>query len=385
VSEPALSEWPVRVVFLLPSFDVGGAEGVVAKTVAGLDRRRYEPIVVAFARGSGHIATEVQRAGARALDLGLQSRLSPAPLLGLLNLMRDLRPQIVVTMMFHAGLAGRVIGRLAGVPIIVSSERVVDWESRARRLLNRATVWMCDAVTTNSRAGVEFWSRILARSPSDVQLVYNGVDIRTFAPGPARDQTPVVIGNLGRLHRKNGHVHLLHALRELRNLTDVPWRCVIAGDGDQRSILLRLREKLGLADEVQFLGHVYDAAGFLKGIDVYVQPSVAEGMSNAVLEAMASGLPVVATAVGGTPEAVVQEQTGLLVSPADSPALAAALCRLVCDASARRELGAAGRARVLEMFSVERMIADTEALFERLLRQRAARGSADGNGLQGVG
>ncbi|MGH9329001.1 MAG: glycosyltransferase, partial [Vicinamibacterales bacterium] len=359
---------PVRVVFLLPSFEVGGAERVVVRTVGGLDRLRYEAVVVAFARGSGRIAAEAERSGLRTSDLGFRSRWSPAPLVRLLRLLRDLRPEILVTMMFHAGLAGRIIGRLAGVPIIISSERVVGWENRTRVFLNRATSSLVDAVTTNSSAGVQFWSRALRRAEG-VFLIPNGVDTGTFSPGPPQSRPTVMIGNLSRMDRdrSSGQADFLRALSLLRQMETTSWRCVLGGDGPDRRALEAFRDDLALTDLVSFVGHVDDPAGFLRGLDLYVQPSIVEGMPNAVLEAMATGLPVAATAVGGTPEAVVQERTGLLVPPSNPAVLAAALLRLVSEPEARHRFGAAGRARVVEMFSVERMVAETEALFEHLL------------------
>jgi glycosyltransferase involved in cell wall biosynthesis len=272
--------------------------------------------------------------------------------------------------MFHANFVGRTIGRFAGARVVVSSERVVGWESRTRRFLNRMTVHLADCVTTNSEAGRRFWQHALRVKGERIRVIPNGIDTNQFrVMRKHSDDSVVVIGNLGRLHRKNDHACLLHALAILAAMADVPpWRCQIGGDGPEREALEQLHAELGLRDRVHLVGHVSEPESFLAGLDLYVQSSVAEGMPNAVIEAMATGLPVIATAVGGTPEVVVAGATGLLVSPGDPALLAAAIRCLIDNPALRRVMGAAGRARIEERFSVQRMISATESLILELTR-----------------
>jgi glycosyltransferase involved in cell wall biosynthesis len=139
------------------------------------------------------------------------------------------------------------------------------------------------------------------------------------------------------------------------------------GYGPQEQRLKEMAEKLGLGERVHFVGYQQDIWTWLAACDVFALSSDWEGMPNAVLEAMAAGLPVVATAVGGTPDVVVQGTTGLLVPPDDATALAAALDRLIHDPDLRRMMGAAGRQRVRARFSAQQMVERTQALYRGLL------------------
>ena len=145
---------------------------------------------------------------------------------------------------------------------------------------------------------------------------------------------------------------------------------VIIGDGPERTALETLADDLGVADRIHWAGHRRDVPALLPAFDLYIQPSLHEGMPNTILEAMAAGLPVVATAVGGTPEVVVDGVTGLLVPPRDSNALVEAMAMLLSDQNLRYRMGRAGQERVKGQFSLERMVRQTQALYERLLKIR---------------
>jgi glycosyltransferase involved in cell wall biosynthesis len=148
----------------------------------------------------------------------------------------------------------------------------------------------------------------------------------------------------------------------------------IAGEGEQREALARQIERLGLQGRVRLLGHCEQAAPFLAALDVLALPSFHEGFPNAVLEAMAAGLPVVASAVGGVPEQVLDGQTGLLVPPGDDAALARALARLFSDPPWAARLGCAGRDRVARQFTLQAMASRTEALYASLLAEKRLAG-----------
>ena len=260
------------------------------------------------------------------------------------------------------------------MPRLICSERVVEWETPVRVALNRATVHMADAITTNSQAGVDFWASRLGLAPSKIRLIYNGVDTTGFQPRERASDAPsdgaggpIVIGNLGRLHHKSGQRHLLAALKRVAADASLPpWRCVIAGDGPEARSLADLAAGLGLSSRVELVGHVEVPERFLQTIDIYVQPSTAEGLPNAVLEAMATGLPVVATAVGGTPEVVEDGTTGWLTPSGDDAAMAERITRLLTDPARRAAMGRAGRLRVETRFSVRRMVQQTEDLLDEV-------------------
>jgi glycosyltransferase involved in cell wall biosynthesis len=353
----------LRVVFLLPALDVGGAERVVARTVRRLDKARFEPIVAAFIRGSGRLLSELD--GIETVVLG-ESR---GPLLGwhLLRFLHRSHTDVLLTFMFHANTAGRLAGRLAGVPIIVSSERVVGWESHWRIVVNRLTIHLTDAVTTNSSAGRDFWSRRLRHPIDNVHVIYNGVDLDQFPAHTSRRSLETRFGVLARFHRANGHRWLLDGLRCLHDRTTAPWTCEFAGDGPERAYIENTVQQMGLSNRVIFSGFCRDASSFLRSLDAYIHPALVAGMPNAVLEAMATGLPVIATAVGGTVEAILHGATGWLVTPGDVETFTERAAYVVSNPPEAVEIGSRARRRVEEVFSLDASVRSTEHLLENLV------------------
>jgi glycosyltransferase involved in cell wall biosynthesis len=215
--------------------------------------------------------------------------------------------------------------------------------------------------------------------PARIHLVPSGVEVERFAApmGPrAAVRAELGVGDgdcllvvVGALEDRKGHAVLLEAIARLGD-PRLQVRC--AGDGSLRAVLEARRDALGLARTVGFLGRVDDVAPLLGAGDVMVMPSRHEGLGVAALEAMAAGLPVVASRVGGLPEAVADGDTGLLVPPDDVAALAAAVARLAADPALARRLGAAGRARVRARFTMAAMAEGTLAVYRGLREGRAA-------------
>ena len=358
----------VKLVFLLPTFDVGGAERAVARLAARLDRHRYEVVVAAFVKGSGRLLAQPELQDVRTAVIGAERGAGLLP--ALWSWLRQERPTVLLTYMFHANQAGRVCGRLAGVPVILCSERVVGWESRWRVALNRLSVGLTDVVTTNSEAGRRFWSAELGLSADRVEVIPNGVDTETYRPVERHTGGVVRLGVLARLHRANGHDWLLDGLAALRKQVPTGWVCVAAGEGAEERALRAKAEALGLSDLVEFTGFELDAPSFLQSLDIYIHPSVVSGMPNATLEAMAVGLPIVATAVGGTPEVVEDGTTGWLVDVGDVNAFVDKTSRLLQSATERRRMGLLGRERVIQRFSLPAVVDRTQTVVDRAIQEK---------------
>lgn len=363
---------PIPLLFLLTNFDRGGAEKIVGRCALGLPRDKYAVHVAALQGRSQAMAGDLRRAGIPVHDLGMTCKGDLRVLSRLARLLRRERIRILFTFMFHPTVLGRVVGWLCRVPVRISSERVIAWEGRGRRLLNRWTVPLATHVMAVSERVAAYAAREFRIPPDRLSTIVNGVDLEHFRPVTrGRDAGPPVIGCTARLHRKNDHATLLRAFARVNARWPVA-RLLLVGRGPEESRLRALADALGVSPRVHFLGEQPDVAPSLAQMDLYVQASVAEGMPNSVLEAMAAGLPVVATAVGGTPELVLDGQTGLLVAPGDPSALADALLALLADGRLAESLGRAGRARVEAYFGEGLMIRQMEALLDRLVERHLA-------------
>lgn len=249
----------------------------------------------------------------------------------------------------------------ARVPVRISARRNLGTDVAGKRfpVLERILGWISTTVTANSGAVAD--AIVAQGTPADrVEVIYNGIDPFDQA-GAVEDQPPkaVVVANL--IHYK-GHRDLIEALASMDRR---PIEVDLLGDGPERPALEAQVAEAGLTDVVRFQGQVADVAGWLREAQLAIHPAHEEGFPNAVLEAMASGLPVIATAVGGTVEIVHDGETGLLVPPSDPPALAAAIDRLAADPELRSRLGRAARQEILTRFSWERCVEAHEALYRR--------------------
>jgi len=380
---------PVRILHAVDSLASGGTELVSAALIERTEGRFDH--AVCSVRGSGPAANGVAGFRVPITFLGKQRGHDWGLALRIARLCRRLRPHVV-----HArnwGTMDAVIGaRLAGVPVVIQSEHgreLSDLEGLHRRRLGirRLLAPFIDMHVVVSEH-LQRWllERVRVR-PEKVRVVPNGVDPIRFQPLRQRDlvreqhgygRTDLVFGAVGRLTPVKDHRTLLEAFDAVAKRRPHS-RLILIGDGAERPRLEEQVRQRGLADRVRLVGYRDDVPQWLGLMDVFVQPSLMEGMSNAVLEAMAAALPVVATAVGGTPEIVEHGVTGLLVPPATPHALGDAMMSYGADDHARVMHGAAGRERAERDFPLAKMIAGYVGVYCDALarRGRAIESSAD--------
>jgi glycosyltransferase involved in cell wall biosynthesis len=316
-----------------------------------------------------------------------QTRLAlPRLVYGLFEALRARRPDVVHAHRYKETILGTMAARALGIRAVVSTVHGFPSEEGYRGLARykmQLNLWLERRVTDRHHRTVVAVSQDMAaalrrRLRVPVALIPNGVPLPDGDPGgalPERgavraalglDAADVVLGTAGRLVPVKGLDTLLAAMGEVVAVAPRA-RLVILGDGPLMSALRGRASALGLDGRVRFAGHVPDVRPYLRAMDVFVLPSYAEGLPMALLEAMAAALPVVATAVGGVPEVVRDGGEGLLVPPGAPAALAGALLRLVADPDSRAAMGARGRARVAEAFSIEA----TGPLYVALYRELA--------------
>jgi sugar transferase (PEP-CTERM/EpsH1 system associated) len=366
----------IDVLHLITELSTGGAQTALLRLLAGLDRDRFRPAVACLYNGDKPVAQRIRSLGIPVTDLRMTAKWRLDALWRLYCLLRQQRPDILHTWMFHANFPGRLLGRLAGVPIIITSRRNEDIGGALRERLNRWTARLDDRVIAVCEVARRAEIERARVSPEHVVTIYNGIDVERFS---ATDGDLVIrvrrelgipagvplIGAVGRLHPQKDFAGLLDSLTEVQKYVS-PVRLLLVGEGELRDDLETRARSLGISGIVTFAGFRSDVAEILAACDVFVLPSLWEGMPNVVLEAMAVGLPVVATQVGGVPEIVLDGETGLLVPPGDSETLAQALIRLLRDPDLRSRMGRAGRRRVEQHFSANQLVLETEALYEAL-------------------
>jgi glycosyltransferase involved in cell wall biosynthesis len=310
-------------------------------------------------------------------DVQMREKTDLGALFRLYQHLHSQQPTILHTSLFHANLPGRIIGSLLGVPIIISSERTMAMENVWRYRLNRWTISMVDRVVAVSKNVGEFCITHIRLPAQKVVVIHNGVEIPPFSQHARKRARQalglpheiMVCGAVSRLHPVKGIDDLIIAFAQVSEKHDS--RLVIVGEGQERQHLEALARKIGCSNRVLWTGYREDVPKLLPAFDLFVQPSHHEGLPNTVLEAMAAGLPVVATAVGGTPELVLNHKTGLLVTAGDPAALGEAMSILLEKTHMRESLGQAGRLRVKQHFSVDKMVRKTEQLYELLLLEKA--------------
>lgn len=359
----------LRILTVITPSRLSGAERIAISLARGLVARGH---TVAFAcRNERPTLGALEAAGLPCLTTGIRGKLNPAALWRLLNAIRSFEPDVIHTHLSTAGLLGSLCGRLRGIPVVSHVHALNTW----------AFYRLADLIVTCS-GGVR--QHLLNQgAPADrVRLVYNGVDGERLQALRSRDEvraewgaTPhqPVIGVIAHLSEKKGHRYLIEAVALLRE-RHPDLLCFLIGDGPLQEHLQTLAADLGVAEQVRFTGFRPDALDLTGALDIVVLPSVAkEGLGMTLLEAAALGRPVVASDAPGIDEAVVRDETGLLVPPADAGALARAIERLITDPDLRSRMGEAGRERVQRMFTMERMVAEMEEVFAQALRSRGRR------------
>ena len=379
-------EDPIRVVYCIDNMQVGGTELNALRTAERLDRRRFSISVVCI-RDTGPLMARYQEASIPVHTFPMRSLLGVEAVrqgLRLVRLLRQERADIVHSHDAYTSVYGTICARTAGVRGIIASRR--SWHSphlRGRILqANRIAYRFAHRVVGNSPSVSRLVESEGGVSASRIVTIPNFLDPEAFEPIPAADrrrmldelgvpQDAFVVGIVARLSLVKDHATLLRAIASLR-LQIPALHCVLIGDGPERPHLEALADSLGIRDLVHFAGERTQPPNLHGLFDVSVLCSTSEAFPNSVLEAMAAARPVVATDVGGTPDAVHQGTTGLLVRPSDPSRLADAILRLYTEPALRTKLGTAACAAARAGYSADAVIGQVESLYTRLAGRAVA-------------
>lgn len=371
-----MSNRPLSILYLIGNCGHGGAEAQIAMQASQVSALGHRVIVAA--PGQGWLHEELGRRGIVAHSLRERTgKLAPALWAQeAAHLVRDNAADVIQSYLFQMNVAGALAGRMTGRPVVASVRgRAYDFDHRRR-------LW---AYRMMSRAGVTFTTPSLdlrdalvgagGLRPDRVIAIQNGVDLQTldraFAdPDASGLPAGFRVATVGRLDPVKGLDRFLEAAA-LAAPQAPDMRFVIVGDGPLRPDLEAQARQLGVADRVAFPGYCDNVAARLPCFDVFVLPSISEGMSNALLEAMAAARAIVATDIGANAEVVQAGHSALLVPPGDASALAGAIVQLYRDRALATSLGRAARARVSDHFSLARSAALYVDLYHALIRGEA--------------
>ncbi len=372
----------VRVLEMIDKPFLGGGQVTVLTLARGLDREIFE-VIVASEEG-GPLVDELEKMGIRHVPVKLGKYLGLSVARTIAELLRDNAVDIPHTHGGIAGLYGRLAARKAGTPAVVHTVHGIHYlhyrnpaAKRAFIALERRLSRFTDAVVFVSAADMEKAVRLRLALPPKARIIRNGVTPiareRLRDPAAVRAELgavgkPLVVA-VSRLHRQKGVEFLLRAVPLVRaEIPDV--RVVVAGGGPLAKRLGTELKALRIVDNAALLGERKDALDILAAADLFVLPSLWEGLPYVLVEAAALGKPIVATDIDGVREVIRSGATGVLVPPRDPGALAASILLLLKDKAFADSLGAAARAEIPPKFSIERMMGETESLYLEVLSRK---------------
>jgi glycosyltransferase involved in cell wall biosynthesis len=374
----------IKVELVIPTLDAGGAEKQLSLLATALDRERFDVGVTTLTRG-GPYEQELKEAGIPITSINKRFKIDPFAWRRLWISLRQRSPDIVHTWIFAANAYGRSAALRAGVPVVLGSERCVDpWKSFYqhwcdRRLVARSSIRQSTSLTTNSVGVVDFYDGHGIPS-SQFEVIPNAI----LPPSPPRRSRQEVFDSLniptskrlilsvGRLWPQKGYKDLVWAAELLRVLRD-DICYVIVGDGPQRERLEHFVDQIKAASAIRFAGQRDDVQELMHHAELLLNGSLYEGQSNSILEAMQSGVPVVATDIPGTQDLITHDSTGLLVPIRDPNEICKAANRILIEDGLAERLTKNAREKMQSEFSLEQMVRRHEQLYQRLFNETKGR------------
>ncbi len=370
----------MKIMQIIWGLDKGGAERVVVDLCVGLKKRGHQVSVCCFV-GGGRLQSELEESGVPVHVLRKKGRYDITVLFRLIHLFRKWQIEVVNTHLITADLWGRLAAKMAGVPVIVTTEHSADprlYRSRFQTMLDTLLGRATSKIIAVSKRVREHHLSTQSYRDSIFAVIYNGVDLEKFnSSGDSSislkkkelgidDLSAPVIGNIGRLVPQKRQDLFLEVMASIvkQSLRAVG---LIVGDGHLRDPLESQVEALGLEQNIIFTGARGDIPELLTTMNVLVMSSEQEGFSVTILEAMASGIPVVATDVGGSAEVIKHGVNGFLHPFGDNRAITESVLKILGDRTLSRNFSAAGKSTIRNHFTVTKMVAATESLYEELL------------------
>jgi len=371
----------IKVAFVIGNFSIGGAERLVIDQINGIDKEIFEPFLVTLLpKPANVIGGLIDLSESKIAQFKFQSFYDWCSWLRLIKFMRRQRFDIVYTHLFFANLVARAAAIMARIPVIISVEHNIYRGKKPIYILaDRILAKFTDKIITVSHSVKEFTIKQERIESDKFDVIYNGVDISPvkFDKDAKRkelgiDAENLVVASVGRISEQKGFIFLVRAAKELiPRFTHAKF--LIIGPVEEKATFKMLQDEIGqdLSDRIILLGPRHDIKEILAASDIFVLPSLWEGFGISALEAMAAGLPIIASNIDGLKEFIKNNENGILVSKGDTEALIRAISRLAADSDLRIRLASSAR-QTAQKFSINENIRQLETLFLNLFDEKSA-------------
>lgn len=366
----------LRIVLLSTSMGMGGTDQQITLLSRCLSSLGHKVSVISLIE-TAQMGEELADYGIDVYHLGMKRGIpDPRGIVRLINILSDLNPHILNSFLLHANIICRLASLFASVPVVVTSIRSIDYCNRIECIIHRLTNWIDDACVTNSyNVANKMIERRLVKKEK-LNVIYNLINLNLYKPVNNKksyirqwisvDKNTFIWIAVGRLQKQKDYPTLLNAVANISS--EYSYHVVIVGDGREKEYLQSMITRLDIEDKISFLGVRRDVDNLLSSSDAFVLSSSSEGLPNVVIEALASGLPVVATDVGGVSELIKNNETGLLVPTEDYHRLSEAMIKIMNMSNKKRVLmGENGRNWIDSKFNLKNTINDWLSLYKKLL------------------
>lgn len=366
----------IKVLNIITALGIGGAEKLLLSTVRRLNSDRFISIVLSLYQDKEYEGEFLETAN-RVIKINYTSKLNPLIIKNIASVIRHEKPAIVHTHLPHATIWGRIAAKMSGVELILTTEHNTSVWKRKKGIfyiLYKLTYRINNLIIAISDAVRNKMIESFGIPKEYIKVIHNGIEFdeqRKYNLSRyklSQIQHPI-IGTIGRLHKAKGHEYLVRAFATVKRKFPNA-NLIIVGDGNQRVHLRRLSEKLSLSNSVFFLGKRKDIYRILQAIDVFVFPSLEEGLGIALIEACAQGKSCIASNTGGIPEVIVDGKNGFLVAPGDESAIARKVLEILRDDKKRHEIETNAKLMCREKFNIAKKVKELENIYLKLYKEK---------------
>lgn len=359
-----------KILYFTTSPIIGGAEKQLFELATNLNKNKFEVLVCTIkGEKDGPLLEKIREKGIKTKSLNVNSKWQFYKVFQFYSLLKKEKPDILQSFLFFDNIIARIFGKIAGITIVISGQRNVEIKrSWLRNFLDKITLIFADCIVSNSETGKRILIDREKVAEEKIKVIYNGISLDNIHQSiKDKENNNKTTGFVGHLTKQKGVEYLLKATKELKEKKE-DFALKIIGDGSERRSLEKSSQDLSIENLVHFIGHKENAWKYMQDLNVLVLPSLWEGLPNVIMEAMAVGVPVVATNVGGVPELIKNGETGFLVEPKNPKTLAEKIEHVLnLPEEERNRVGEKARRVVKEKFSIEKMVNEHEGLYKKLM------------------